>query len=166
MNPWRHAEAGTSVEGEVPVSSMARLGSLLRNDSGSAAYNLSFALDERNSPVITGRVAAEVQVICQRCLEPMALKVEAELRVGIAASAEAASFAEFESIIVEDDRLSLAALVEDELILALPSAPAHPPGECRPPGYAGAVEPVTGAAANRPFAVLAALKSGNGRRRQ
>jgi uncharacterized protein len=165
VDPWRFADAGTAVRGEIAVSGMSRLASLLRNDSGGVTYELFFALDEQNLPVITGRVAAVFEVVCQRCLEPMPLEVASEVRVAIAGSAAAASSVAFDTVIVEDKRLSLAALVEDELILALPTAPLHAPGECRPPDYAGAVEPAFGKDANRPFAGLSTLKSGAGRGR-
>lgn len=164
INPWRFADAGASVQGEVPVSFLTRLATLLRNDSGAATYELSFALDERRQPVVTGRIAAVVDVTCQRCLEPMRLQVASDICIGIVRSAEEAASALLEAMIVEDNRLSLAALVEEELILALPSAPLHPAGECRAPSYVGAAETVVDGGANRPFAELSKLKPERGGR--
>lgn len=166
INPWRLADAGTSVRGDIPVSSMARLTSLLQNDSGSATYELLFARDEQSQPVITGRVVAEVQVICQRCLEPMSLKLASEVAIGVVDSAEAASAWETDAVVVEDDQLSVAGLVEDELILVLAPAPVHAAGECRPPGYAGAAGPDGAESGDGPFAALAELKSPGGPRRR
>jgi len=165
INPWRYADAGTAVKGELAISRMVRLATLLGSDSGAATYELSFALDEGASPVVTGRVAAVVEVICQRCLEPMAFKIASEIRLGIVRSeeAEASVPTDLEPVMVENDQLSLAALVEDELILAFPSAPLHPAGECRPPGHLRVGEAAAGAPANRPFAALSKLRSRTGR---
>ncbi|NDF49764.1 MAG: hypothetical protein EB116_06720 [Betaproteobacteria bacterium] len=59
-------------------------------------------------------------------------------------------------VIAHDKHFDLLALVEDELLLALPIVPKHL--QCEPPGTSQAVAPLQ---SNRPkpFAVLSSLKS-------
>ncbi len=136
VHPFRMARDGSSRRGEIALSLMPRLGALLCNDQGAARFELDFHLDAQSRPVVTGRIQACVELICQRCLEPMKLALDLEVRLGIVRSdAEAVALpVEREPLLVEDGTVSLAALLEDELILGLPPVPLHPAGRCRPPG--------------------------------
>ncbi|MDH3317453.1 MAG: YceD family protein [Gammaproteobacteria bacterium] len=134
--PFRMARDGSSRRGKIALSLMPRASALLCNDQGEARFELDFHLDAQSRPVVTGRIQACVELICQRCLEPMNLELDLEVRLGIVRSdAEAVALPdEREPLLVEDGSVSLAALLEDELILGLPPAPLHPAGRCRPPG--------------------------------
>ena len=59
--------------------------------------------------------------------------------------------------IVADPKMDVLALVEDEVLLALPLAPMHPPSECE---VKQSVER-SGSATSGTFAALAALKASN-----
>ncbi len=111
---------------------------------------------------------ATVGLVCQRCLQPMAVPLAVERRVRfVADEAEAERLDEAS----EDDvlalpprgRLDLPALVEDELILALPLVPRHE--TCPQPLPLPAEDPVADAAEAedrpRPFAALARLRKGD-----
>ncbi|KQP35831.1 DUF177 domain-containing protein [Pseudorhodoferax sp. Leaf274] len=112
---------------------------------------------------------ADVPLTCQRCLEPVdePLAVDRWFRF-VADEAQAAREDEEadEDVLVLDPAFDLQALVEDELLMALPLVPRHDvcPGEVRmevaDPGFAQAE-----ADKPNPFDVLADLKrksSGNG----
>lgn len=146
VHAYRLARAGASRGGEIAVSRMSRLASLLCDDQGAARYQLDFYLDAQSRVLVSGRVQATLAVICQRCLEPMHLDLDLELRLGIVRSdEEAIALAkQYEPLMVTDDAVSLATLVEDELILGLPTAPLHPAGSCRPPLGIQGDEPTSG----------------------
>ena len=135
VHAYRMARDGSSRRGVIALCEMSRLIPLLSNDQGSARFELNFLLDPQLGPLVTGRVRATLELICQRCLEPMSLDLDLELRLGIVRSDEEAVAlpAEYEPLVLKTDTVSLAALVEDELILGLPAAPLHPAGSCRPP---------------------------------
>jgi uncharacterized metal-binding protein YceD (DUF177 family) len=65
----------------------------------------------------------------------MRLDLNLELRLGIVRSYEesVALCEDCEPLMLNNDSVSLATLVEDELILGLPAAPHHSPGSCRLP---------------------------------
>ncbi len=110
------------------------------------------------------RVEADTAVMlqCQRCLQPMRWPLQARRRIFFVDGEDAAAALDADS---EDDVLALTpaldlqALVEDELLLALPVVPRH---EVCPEPLPRAFIEDDGPAAPKdsPFAVLAALKRG------
>jgi uncharacterized protein len=98
---------------------------------------------------------------CQRCGDPVAVTVNSPVAIAfIANEDEAERLPEgLEPYLVEDDRVILANLLEDELILALPIVAVHPEQACNPwfqrdQSTAEAVEEKRPS----PFAVLEQLK--------
>lgn len=102
------------------------------------------------------QASTNVRVRCQRCLQPISVALAVQTRFRFAATEDEAERLDPDSdddILVVSQSLDLHALVEDELILAMPSFPRH--DACVPPGDAQ----VDAAAANpKPFAALAALR--------
>ncbi len=135
INPYRMARDAASRRGEIRLSRMSRLAPLLSDDQGSARFELAFHLDAGSRPVIKGSVQAGLELICQRCLKAMTLALDLDIELVIVLSDEeaAAVSKQGEPLTLSSDSLSVAELVEDELILALPAAPLHPAGSCRPP---------------------------------
>lgn len=111
------------------------------------------------------RIGADTEVTleCQRCLQPMPFPIRIERRIFFVDGEDAAAALDVDS---EDDVLAIApaldlhALLEDEMLLALPVVPRHE--VCAQPLPQG-TEPELPAEAVRehPFAALAALKGRN-----
>lgn len=160
----RLAKTGQRLTGEIGLARMTRLGPSLASRAGAATVTLQFGVDAQGIGFVRGHVNSRLEVICQRCLKPMVLDVEAVVSLGIVASPEAARELpeEYEPLLVGEDPVSIAAVVEDELILALPIVTLHPPGVCT----AAVASSGDGAAATdepeprktRPFAVLEKMK--------
>ncbi len=138
---------------------MARLRALLEDDSVEVEVDLAFELAERsNLWRMLGRLAVSVNTTCQRCLEPMSIKLMAEPDVILLRQGELES-----SLLSGADTLTfgqtpvvLAELVEGELLLAMPMVPMHPLDECPARRYvAGGIK---GAATENPFVELARPK--------
>jgi len=75
---------------------------------------------------VKGRVSAEVEIECQRCMNLMSYPIDAEFSLAIIeteAQIETLS-EEFEPLITEG-RHFLPDVIEDELILAIPIVPVH-----------------------------------------
>jgi uncharacterized protein len=107
---------------------------------------------------------ATLTPVCQRCLGLMRLEVSAATSVVVVDSEEQAATVpeEFETFLAPDGYSSLAALVAEELLLALPIVPRHAAGERCEVADAGAVQPLlpdtpAGEETQRPFAELRAL---------
>lgn len=149
------AREASLLEGEVPVAELARVLDLLVDSDGSLQYRLEGLLDDRNKPQVKLRLDGQLAVRCQRCLEGIVhpLRIRSVLE-----------FVEDENDLTQEDieddskdflpaqrELDVIALIEDEIILDLPSAPRHE--SCALPDAKLETEKVS------PFSVLQGLKS-------
>jgi uncharacterized protein len=132
---------------------MARLRPALLDEAGAVEVDLQFERAEGSGlRRMHGRLAARVQVACQRCLEPMALELVAEPDLILVGEGEAARLPpEAETLAVEKP-VSVAELIEDELLLVLPMIPMHAPQECPARRHVAGAEGA--AAGTSPFARL------------
>jgi uncharacterized protein len=116
---------------------------------------------EHGWPSARVELDAEVELLCQRCMRAMRIRLGTDSTVLFADSEQAGESAPegSETFLAPEGRISLAALIGEELLLALPIVPRHESGAhceaAEPPAsieVAAASPPVT-----RPFADLRAL---------
>ena len=168
-----YAKAGGHLEGEAPLSAFPRLAADAAPHDGTEPMVRWQADGELVTPMggagqawLHLRAAARLPMICQRCLGPALIDVEADRRFRFVADE---ATAELEDDEAEEDVLALSRdfdlleLIEDELLMALPVVPRHE--ECPVPvklqaGEADLQE--AGDAKPNPFAALQALKTGKG----
>lgn len=165
LDPWRFADLGKVVEGGVlPLEGMSRLRECLREDSGEAVFDLSFARDEQRRAVVTGRIRAQLRLQCQRCLETVVHGVDAEVSIAFVEGYDQAAQLpdSLDPCLVEEGgRVRLLDLIEDELLLQLPQVAMHEAGSCPVmlTGTTGEKPSQTDVQPeNNPFALLAGLK--------
>lgn len=121
------AEREAELRGEIELKQLSRLRDMLHADSGSVRVGLRFG------PRRTGWLGMQLEcettlrMLCQRCLEPMDLKVAATTKLGLVESAASESLLPdtYEPVLMDGARLKLAQLVEDELLMAVPLVPKH-----------------------------------------
>lgn len=147
--------------GNVPVDSLPRLAKALPQQAGHVQIQLRVHRSETGVPLIEGSATARLTLECQRCLEPIRKSVTADFRLALVdAGGEHLAPEGYDPFVT--DRPSPGALLEDELLLALPLAPVHEElGDCGPLG--SAVEELSetqDTERRRPFAVLETLKRG------
>lgn len=149
----------------MPLSRMKRLAPSLRNAKGFVEVELSFGMDELGTHFIRGRFGSALEVTCQRCLETVTLPLQGVISLGVVRSeAEGERLpGHYEPLVVNSGTVLLPALIEDELMLALPIVPLHALGQCRAEASEAVartigVEDSQGAAKASPFAVLDVLK--------
>ncbi|TDJ17606.1 MAG: hypothetical protein E2O65_07715 [Gammaproteobacteria bacterium] len=173
LYPLRLARHGESLAASVATEQMPRLAEMLLERAGRADFELHFGHDDGGQACVLGRIEAKLTVLCQRCLEPMDITVERQVRLALVADdAEAAQAdAGYDPLLVADRPISLADLLEDELILAMPNFSRHPRGQCQMPPGADDVDGAdqSGARHNdalagesgedNPFSALESLKS-------
>lgn len=129
------------LEGALPVAGFARLVESLADSSGTLIYRMEGGHDRRQRPQLMLQVQGVVQLQCQRCLEGMAHAVDIENALRLVEPAELdreyeehGSDPDEPDCIAHSATLDLAALIEDEVILALPPYPKHArhaEGQCR-----------------------------------
>ena len=135
-----------SLRGSLPVSGFERLRDSLFSatlEAGSTAsldYEVSGGADApdvrdvRERPIIRLKVTGRLPLQCQRCLGALdyGLAVNSILRLVPEASldAEQSDDPDEPDCIAASAELDLAALIEDEILLALPAFPRHEEGSC------------------------------------
>ncbi|MBV9621139.1 MAG: DUF177 domain-containing protein [Gammaproteobacteria bacterium] len=158
--PWsrpleidRLADGGANVDFEVPLAQLEPLRTQRPELAGHTEGRLHFTRD-RGWPVAELALRGEARLNCQRCLQPLHVRLEAESRVALVASeADATRVPEdLEPMLAPGGRTTVGALITEELLLALPIVALHPaPEEC--PARAAD----TAAPRHRPFAGLGDL---------
>jgi uncharacterized protein len=122
----RLAARGADIVSSTPIASLKRLAAVLANDEGVVSSELSFGLDGRSRVMVRGKAQATVQATCQRCLGAVPIGLEAEFLLVIVDEEGLRGLGDEEDAVVsEAGQVSLAGLVEDELMLALPIVPMH-----------------------------------------
>ena len=143
--------------GVLEAESLPRLLEVVTGRPGAVAYRIEFARDLSGRPTMSGHVEGVLPLVCQRCLGRLDWSFDAR----------------FESVVVEHGqedtggpdavtcfggRIELGPVIEDEILLALPNAPAHPRGSCEAPSFRAAREPPPSQRPN-PFSALRSLRS-------
>lgn len=187
IEPLRLVEKRQALQGDIALSQMKRLVSLLSDSAdederangsgdsdGDVRVDLQFGVDDSGQANIRGMLTARLQLNCQRCMQPMKFDVEAHVSLAIVHNdSQAKNLPDrYEPLLlrkddVSTDKVSLTELVEDELLLALPAIAMHKIEEC-PAGDEllsrhndGSVDETVEVAKSikpNPFAVLEQLK--------
>ncbi|MDZ7781725.1 MAG: YceD family protein [Halioglobus sp.] len=160
------AVRGAGVSGILQPGEMPRFRAMLASDEGHIEADLSFFRDEESRYLIRVDVSADVEVICQRCLQPMREHVGSDNTLAVVWTDEQAAALprRLDPLIVPEQICNLHELVEEELMLSLRMFSYHDHEDCK---NAAAVFPDPAAGENskearsNPFEVLAQLKPGD-----
>ena len=156
---------GARLSGDTTPGAFPRLLSLLSDEHGQLHWSLTGQRVTRSDGgsdgwlnlELTGRVGMQ----CLRCLNRVDADIDVKRRFLLVSDEALADKADAESdefdVLVADKRFDLAALIEDEAIMALPISPRH--GQCSLPAAEAGGDPVPAQPAPaHPFAGLAALR--------
>ncbi len=115
------------LSGKINLRQLTRLRNILHSDRGSIQASLKFHRYTHSSITVDLTFATVLELICQRCLEPMPRNVSTQVSLSLLepGSMDGANAKENEAVVLMDGKLNPAALLEDELILSLPIIPRH-----------------------------------------
>jgi uncharacterized protein len=159
------AAEGAQLSGRWPLAALERLHS---TGDGDLAADWQAHFEQRRvageaAPQVWLRLQASASVAreCQRCLQPVLVPLVVDRAFRFVSGEDEAAALDADSdddVLAASARFDLRALVEDELLLALPLVPKHE--QCPVPWQPepAAPEPT----ADHPFAALAALRRGGG----
>ena len=151
IDGFQFARGGEELRGQLTLSALPRLAEFGVTASPGFGFAVRGARNEQGKPVLRVAASGPAEMTCQRCLGPVAVRLEADSELELAESEAAIEAADDEvDRVVATPAMDVVALVEDELILALPMVPRHE--ACEPRGAQGEDE------AGSPFAALAGLK--------
>lgn len=159
-----------SLQGTIGLDKLPRVAACSADGQGregTVSASFSFTIDGAGRRRIRGSAATRLMLTCQRCLEPVATDLKEDFDLVLVDSEDAARLLdmEFEPWVSEDNRIVLAELLDEQLLLGLPIVSAHEGDACGQPPIMSSPEQEVQAqdgliAEDRPnpFAVLADLK--------
>ncbi len=159
LDPFKAADREARFDGELPLVKFRRLLEMGENPGGVVKLTLGFRRDPLLAHCVEGTVSTEIEVVCQRCLEPFRLPLMARfLLKPVRTEAEAVALDEgIDPVVLDvDERLDVVRMLEDELLLAAPWIPKHPDESLC--SWRGWREAEPSPEREHPFAALAGLK--------
>jgi uncharacterized protein len=175
FEPVKLARKAAVWRGRVPLTALPRLSETVSHTDGSdasgatVAVDLRFFCDAQQRPRVSGSAVTQVALTCQRCLEPVAHQLNVTLELWLVRSDEEAARlgTDQEPFVLGSERIAIADLIEDDLLLALPEQVCpnvatcpHAPALTYPAGPVGE-QPASGKGADvrqNPFQRLQQLK--------
>lgn len=162
VNPYQLADKETSLNGVISGSRLERLAQATAGEPSEASATLRFYRDESNRRVVAGQVKGVATVQCQRCLNTFGYELAGDFQLALVYNDEMSKAlpAHLDALmLLPDEAMDVAEIVEEELLLCLPIHAKHPKGECRIETQFGEVGAEQEAVkAPNPFDVLKDLK--------
>jgi len=126
IDPLKYIGSGLELAGSIPLSRLTRLDGLLANSEGNAEVFLRFYRDEQKIAVILGKVEAQLNLLCQRCLGVDQVTIKSEFLFALVDEEDINHLpAMYEPLILEKPELNIYELIEEDLILAIPIVHYH-----------------------------------------
>ena len=154
INSLAFARDAGSLQGELPIASLTRLLDKLVDSTGSLSYRVDGRFGSRNRPQLLLQLDGVLSVCCQRCLEGIDYPIAVRSVLEFVDDEEDLTQEEIEDdskdFLPAQNELDVLALIEDEVILDLPSAPRHE--SCALPDSGQGTGKIS------PFSVLKGLK--------
>ena len=133
LDAFRLARERGVVDGSVDPHRFPRLADVLSEGPASVEWRIEGTTDIAGRPSLGIVLAGSVSLQCQRCLDDFDWPIHQRTEMLLAhderemAALDADSVSE---VVLAQGPVEPLALVEDELVLALPFAPRHPDGGC------------------------------------
>lgn len=128
------ARKSLEIRDTIAVFDFSRLKDLLFSPDGEVQFRLSGGRDTQGHPELELHVQGHFNLACQRCLGAMPFDLDATTRFLLVPDESRLPAPEDErddvDYIVADAPIDVLALVEDEVLLGLPLAPAHDDLNC------------------------------------
>lgn len=162
---FRHEQ---KVAGTLSLASLKNLSAMLTDTEGAVQAVLSFRFDQDRRRRIDGELWATVNVQCQRCLEPVQISLGEQFELAVVSTEAMAKDlpASLDPWLSDQETLSPADIVEEQLILCMPIVSTHK--QCDAAIVQDVLEKGVGIEhsdqaeekqASSPFSVLATLKN-------
>ena len=123
------ARDARSLQGELPIAGLTRVLDLLADSAGQLSYRIEGVMGPRNRAQLQLQLDGVMSVCCQRCLEGVDYSLKVRSLLEFVDDEEDLTQEDLEDdskdFLTAQSELDVVALIEDEIILELPSAPRH-----------------------------------------
>lgn len=127
-------DGNQQLSANIDSKNMARLNEAVIRCDVPVHCEIEFQRDQDKNRLLVGSCNTNVVMICQRCLGEVNIALESRFQLGLVFDDDQARQLpkRLEPVELEEDgQLDLWAVMEDEVLLALPMFPLHADGECQ-----------------------------------
>ncbi|HWZ47918.1 MAG TPA: YceD family protein [Herbaspirillum sp.] len=131
IDAFKFSKLSERLEGETMIAEMERVAEVAQDKSGSITWVLQGGNHRLGYPQLTLQVSGAINLLCQRCLTPLSVKIDSESVLVLVKDEARADEVEAQldddaiDVIAVSEELNLRDLIEDETLLSLPFAPKH-----------------------------------------
>jgi uncharacterized protein len=133
----RAARQDSHFSGAISIARMPRFSEYLASNEGLVEVDIWLGTDEHHQAFLQGTASARVQVLCQRCMQPMWHDMQVSFRLLLVESEYQLEGLQddVDVIVLTEIPTSLYSIVEDELILGFSLVPMHDEALCEASAY-------------------------------
>jgi len=126
IDPLHLADKRGVLKGQIPLRSLDRLAEMLVNDTGSITVDLFFGR-EGSLAKVEGHIKTVLELECQNCLEAVKWPIDCTIKLGVVTTIDQANRLpeEYQPLLVDEGKILLKNIIEDEILLILPAFPKH-----------------------------------------
>ena len=126
IEPRKFAQHGVKLQGSLPAEALERLSGAVVGVKHIHA-DVVFSMDDQRQKILTGHLDAKVVRQCQRCLEPVDVDLNCVFTLGVVWDEEESRqlSKDIDPWIVTEDSADLYAVLEEEMLLAMPFVSFH-----------------------------------------
>jgi uncharacterized protein len=141
IDGWKLARERGVVTGALGLAELERLAEL-GCEAAAVDYSIRGGKSATARPNLTIAAEGALRLVCQRCVRPLEYPFAVTTELELAATeAELLNAPDDVERVLASQAMDIASLVEDELILALPIAPAHEHCELPPARIQSGIDP-------------------------
>jgi uncharacterized protein len=132
IQPLQLTERHAVLQGQLLLKECVRLKELLTDTLGVVQVQAQFGQDEQGFAYVKGSLESVLHVQCQRCMQPMDYFLHAPISLSpVLSEAAAAKLPDYyEPLLLEEGRVTVVDMVEDEMLLSLPLVIKHADDDC------------------------------------
>lgn len=121
------------LKGEVNLLEADRLLEFTCDNPEAAFIDLRFGRDVQGYRYIKGGITTKINVICQRCSQPMLLVLNIKVAIGLVRTDQEAIELpkQYDPLLLSAQKMPLNALIEEEILLSIPLVPKHAVADCK-----------------------------------
>ena len=123
-----YAKQGRSIDKTICARHITQLDGLIVENDHSIHINLTFSVGSHGLPEVKGRVYGDLELICQRCMQPMAFVLDARIELVLVHQDQHNTLKrpfDTGAFLYNTPSVSLFDLVSDDIILSLPLSARH-----------------------------------------
>lgn len=125
IDPFRAAEQGRVLKGEIPVRQLTRLLDVVAEPGQDLPVEFRFVKDDGGQSFVEVACHAVLVLRCERCLGNVDFTLDLHHRLALIDEQSEKAQNGVDAVAVDDEGLFLREMLEDEILLSLPLIPRH-----------------------------------------